>query len=410
MQRTIIGQVAPDFKRDNETQEQFINRKIKEIGDASGQYLKKTGMKGFLLGLSGGIDSYTCAALLANAGLPLHLLLLPNGQQRDIADSRECADALKSRFPAIEIETVSIENAYWGVIKDIKRSKLYNAANKYALGNVQARLRMVEQYALNAGLLVAGTDHAAENVVGYFTKYGDGGTDFNPLDGMLKMDLYEIARKFDAPECVLVKKPAAGLGISENDEAELKISYQTIVSYLSGYPVGEEEEKRIVELYRASMHKRNLPASPANIWWKEEREAVCLVVAGAPGEDTARQIVRLINERRDIWAFYLPEGGKLASILYTDIKKAANSPILRYNIFNHEQKGKLLGAVNEAYGTLEQNLTRQVIVGGEFYYAQKAAEELLSSGRKVSLFLDGTEGGPGTEAQLEMIKRGIRFI
>ena len=168
-----------------------------------------TGMKGFMLGLSGGIDSFVSAALVADAvrdisGL-VHLLILPNGDQKDIHDALECAKALTDRFSNITCETVNIAPMYGGLLESIEQSVIRDHADDYFLANSQPRLRMVCQYALGKGLLVVGTDHATENVTGYFTKYGDGGSDYNPMEGLIKPDIYAIAAQYGAPECVMQK-------------------------------------------------------------------------------------------------------------------------------------------------------------------------------------------------------------
>ena len=125
-QREILNALALDFARDHQSQEEYINAKIEEIKCATKEYLMSTGMKGFMLGLSGGIDSYVSAALAADAvrdisGL-VHLLILPNGEQKDIHDALECADALTQRFSNITCETINIRPMYDGLLESIEPS------------------------------------------------------------------------------------------------------------------------------------------------------------------------------------------------------------------------------------------------------------------------------------------------
>ena len=136
-QREILNALPLDFRRDCQTQEEYLDKKIEEIKAAIREYLKNTGLKGYMLGVSGGIDSFAAAALVADAvkeisGV-LYLLLLPNGEQADMADSIQCRDALLARFDNIEAATVSIENAYAGVLADISSCPFYDPENRYAL-------------------------------------------------------------------------------------------------------------------------------------------------------------------------------------------------------------------------------------------------------------------------------------
>lgn len=436
-QRMILEQISLDFARDGQDQEAFLDAKISQIKKAIVAYEKLAGTHGFILGLSGGIDSFVCGALVADAmegsSSKIHLLMLPNCVQKDIDDSIACAKALQEQFACVEVETVSIENGYLGVIKDLKQSKLYDKNNRYALGNVQARLRMVEQYALNAGLLVIGTDHAAENMVGYFTKYGDGASDFNPIDGLVKEDIYQIARRYQAPACVLEKQPAAGLGISENDEAELKVSYQELSAFLKGNPLEDEKVDRIAHLFNGSMHKRNLPASPMNTWWENAPKPIChVVVDGVYGfidgglacqnaKEALDYTIEYINSHGQNYVLYVKEehpqehcsfqsaGGiwpahavkgtresELYRPFYEKIQKTTQTPIGRYNVFikgDNKDVEEYSGfeARNPYYGKLKDNLVKDVVVSGiaTEYCIKNTVLDLLHSGHNVSLLANG---------------------
>lgn len=431
-QREILSRISLDFARDNETQEEYINRKIAEIKAATKDYLSLTGMKGFVLGLSGGIDSFVCAALAADAikeiNGALHLLLLPCGEQADIADSRECADALTAQFENITCETLSIEPVLQSIEGVLQSSMLKENFDLYSRGNTQARIRMILQYALAKNLLVLGTDHATENIAGYFTKYGDGGTDFNPMEGLIKPDIYEIARRYGPPVCVLTKAPAAGLGISVNDESELKMTYAELAAYLKGNLIDKEKMQRVVWLYDRSEHKRHLPASPMSCWWKKSAESTTHLVVDMTGafiggsmacenaDMAVKNAVDYINENPDMRVLYVrdchPEdhcsfeenGGSWPKHAvkgteecrvdgrFYGVKKTINTPIERYNVFSKgtdSQKEEYSGfdAVNDCYGQLKFNLTSSVVVSGiaTEYCVKNTAEDLIKSGFKVSI-------------------------
>ena len=137
----------------------------------------------------------------------------------------------------------------------------------FVLGNTKARMRMVAQYTVAgaAGGLVIGTDHAAEAVMGFFTKFGDGACDLAPLSGLVKNQVRSIARYFGAPESLVEKVPTADLedlSPGKPDEASHGVTYAEIDAFLHGEPVREEAFRIICETYRKTAHKRVMPFAP----------------------------------------------------------------------------------------------------------------------------------------------------
>jgi len=128
-------------------------------------------------------------------------------------------------------------------------------------GNVKARMRMIAQYEI-AGLhsgLVIGTDHSAENITGFYTKYGDGACDLVPLFGLNKRQVRQIAYQLGAPERLVNKAPTADLETlnpGKTDEAALGLSYDQIDDFLEGKRIDKEAEKRIIDIYQSTQHKR----------------------------------------------------------------------------------------------------------------------------------------------------------
>jgi len=121
------------------------------------------------------------------------------------------------------------------------------------------------------GLLVIGTDHAAEAVTGFFTKYGDGGADVLPLTGLTKRQGKALLKELGADERLYLKTPTADLldqKPGQADETELGISYDELDDYLEGKQVPTEIAEKIEKRYLTTMHKRNLPASMFDEWWK----------------------------------------------------------------------------------------------------------------------------------------------
>ncbi|TDK56209.1 ammonia-dependent NAD(+) synthetase [Bacillus salipaludis] len=140
-------------------------------------------------------------------------------------------------------------------------------------GNVKARMRMIAQYAICGmhGLLVIGTDHAAKAVTGFFTKFGDGGADILPLSGLTKRQGKALLKELKAPEKLYLKKPTADLldgTPQQEDETELDITYEELDDYLEGKSVSKGIEEKIENRYLATEHKRRLPVSMFDTWWK----------------------------------------------------------------------------------------------------------------------------------------------
>jgi NAD+ synthase len=240
-------------------------------------YLRSTGAEGFVLGISGGQDSSLAGRLaqlaieeLAAEGLLAEFVAvrLPYGVQADEEDAQ-----LALRF----IQPKS------SVVFDIKRAvdgfeaEYADAAGHRMLdftkGNVKARSRMVAQYALagQARLLVIGTDHAAEAVTGFFTKYGDGGADVLPLTGLTKRQGRALLEHLGAPERLYLKAPTADLldeTPGQTDEANLGLTYADIDDFLEGGEVDDEVAEAIEARYLTTEHKRRVPASMFDDWWK----------------------------------------------------------------------------------------------------------------------------------------------
>lgn len=241
------------------------------------EYLKKTGAKGYVLGISGGQDSSLAGRLAQLAVEELRkenyqavfvAVRLPYGVQKDEEDARLALSFIKPD----KVVTYNISDAvdaFDGHYLQATGEKLTD----YNKGNVKARMRMIAQYAIagQEGLLVIGTDHAAEAVTGFFTKYGDGGADILPLSGLTKRQGKSLLKELGADERIYTKTPTADL-LDENpqqaDETELGLSYQHIDDYLEGKEVPPEVKEKIEAIYLRTEHKRRLPVTMFDDWWK----------------------------------------------------------------------------------------------------------------------------------------------
>jgi len=214
-------------------------------------YLDESHCKGFVLGVSGGVDSAVVAGLLSKYFKNNHLaIVMPINNQEGFDDAVSVCKHFSLNYK----------------IEDL--SKPFNSfelpINSSCQGNLKARLRMTTlyYYAQLNNYLVIGTDNKDEYYTGYFTKYGDGGYDINPLRFLNKSQVKEFAKQLGVEDKIIKKKPSANLISGVNDEDELKVSYEILDSYLNGNDVDENSKNRIEHLHLVSEHKRNLPKFP----------------------------------------------------------------------------------------------------------------------------------------------------
>ncbi|MGF3056088.1 ammonia-dependent NAD(+) synthetase [Microbacterium sp. YY-01] len=240
-------------------------------------YLKKTGARGYVLGISGGQDS-TLAGKLAQLAVEkcraeghdatFLAVTLPYRVQGDADDAQAAVDFIAAD-QAVDVNIAAAVD----VIDSDMAAAIDEQLSDFNRGNIKARMRMVVQFALGAhrGFLVVGSDHAAEAVTGFFTKFGDGAADIMPLSGLTKRQGRSLLEHLGAPEQLITKVPTADLLDDEPgraDEDELGVSYQHIDDYLEGHEVPDEVAAAIEAKYRTSAHKRHLPVTPGDIWWR----------------------------------------------------------------------------------------------------------------------------------------------
>lgn len=249
--------------------EQEVESRVEFLAD----YLRKTGAKGFVLGISGGQDS-TLAGRLAQLAVArveetqFWAVRLPHGVQADEDDAQIALDFIQPDHRL----TVNIAPAT-KELDDTVATALGNSDNgefnlgDFNRGNVKARVRMTAQYAIagEVGALVLGSDHAAENITAFFTKWGDGAADLLPLEGLNKRQGALLLQHLGAPESTWKKIPTADLEEDRPqlaDEEALGVSYTHIDDYLEGKDVPEAARQRIEELWYRGAHKRIMPPGP----------------------------------------------------------------------------------------------------------------------------------------------------
>ena len=219
--------------------------------------LRKSGAKGVVFGNSGGKDSALVAALCSYATKNVLGVMMPCASKRNFGEDLE--DAIKVA-ETYSVSTMTVDlTAVRSTLLDALGMPLEKNA---ALSNIAPRLRMTTLYAIGAekGYLVAGTGNKSERYMGYFTKYGDGGCDFNPIADLTASEVFEFLAFLGAPEHVIRKAPSAGLFEGQTDEKEMGVTYKEIDGYLAGESVSAEAEAIIKRYHAASLHKMTMPA------------------------------------------------------------------------------------------------------------------------------------------------------
>lgn len=250
--------------------EEESRRRIEFLKD----YMRVAGLGSYILGISGGIDSTTAGLLaqraireLRDEGRPATFVAvrLPYGVQADERDA-QTAIAVIEPDQTFTINIKPAADAAWQQIISAGFTPSSSAQEDFLRGNVKARQRMIAQYALAGGLggLVIGTDHAAEAVMGFFTKFGDGAADILPLAGLNKRRVRAIGRHLGAPEDLVLKVPTADLEDDvplRPDEDAYGVSYEQIDDFLEGKDIDETARDRIMRAYSSTEHKRALPVA-----------------------------------------------------------------------------------------------------------------------------------------------------
>ena len=232
-----------DYKKEFEGRVAFVK-----------QLLKESGAKGIVFGNSGGKDS-ALVGIICKAACDNTLgIIMPCSSKRNYELDARDGETLAKQFN-IETRVVDLSP-----VKEAMLSQLASATevNKMADVNIAPRLRMTTLYAIAAseGRLVAGTGNRSEAYVGYFTKWGDGAHDFNPISDLTVKEIFEFLRYLDAPACILDKAPSAGLFDGQTDEDEMGFKYAELDELLLTGSTNERAMAIIERMHRGSEHKR----------------------------------------------------------------------------------------------------------------------------------------------------------
>lgn len=257
----VLPSIDPHFEITRRVD--FIKRKLQEAG-----------CKSLVLGISGGVDSTTCGRLAqlavdqlneeSNGGYQFIAVRLPYGEQKDEDEAQLALQFIQpSHSVSVNIKA-GVDGLHAASHTALEGTGLLpedKTKVDFVKGNVKARARMVAQYEIAGyvGGLVIGTDHSAENITGFYTKFGDGACDLAPLFGLSKRQVREVAATLGAPELLVKKVPTADLeelDPQKADEDALNLTYEQIDDFLEGKPVSAEVTERLVHIYKMTQHKR----------------------------------------------------------------------------------------------------------------------------------------------------------
>lgn len=251
---------------------------IRRSVDFLKDYLKKnTFLKTYVLGISGGQDSTLVGALAEQAVREMRAetgdetyqfiaVRLPYGEQADESDAMAAIDFMQ----ADQVRRVNIKASVDAMVQALAETEV--TVSDFNKGNIKARVRMIAQYGIAGEMkgAVLGTDHSAESITGFYTKFGDGGADLVPIFRLDKRQGKAMLAELKAPKHLYEKIPTADLEEDRPalpDELALGVTYDQIDDYLEGREVAEEAATKIENWYQKTAHKRHLPITVFDTFW-----------------------------------------------------------------------------------------------------------------------------------------------
>jgi len=242
-----IGSKTRDYKSETENRVRWIRGVLEESGAG-----------GIIFGSSGGKDSALAGILCKMAAENTLGVIMPCGSKVNYGSDADDASALAEQF-GIRTITVDLTGA-----RDVITGALGAGVSGMALNNIAPRLRMTALYAIgqSMGYLVAGTGNCSERYVGYFTKWGDGACDFNPIGDLTASEVIGFLKCLNAPRRIVEKAPSAGLFDGQTDEGEMGVTYAAIDGYIKSAGAADlsARDKSVIErMHRATAHKRRMP-------------------------------------------------------------------------------------------------------------------------------------------------------
>lgn len=250
-----------------------VNSILKSIQD----YFRNCNTNRAVVGMSGGIDCSVVARLLQMAGIDVTLILMPNGESMNLAGDKNDSMDLINKFN-FQYSTFSITDTVAsllssmcvsynphkqnvcllrGVTGDIEGENI--ELSEMAIANINPRIRMIMLYTLAQSMnaLVVGTGNLSEITMGYFTKWGDGASDFNPIKEYTKSEIRIIAKHIGIPERIITKAPSANLWVGQTDEDEMGITYYDLDRYILTKEGSKDTIEKVERTIKRVAHKNN---------------------------------------------------------------------------------------------------------------------------------------------------------
>lgn len=240
-----------------------MKQEIKQIVLWLRNKVEEANANGLLVGISGGLDSAVVAYLIKRAfpDNSLGVILPLNSHPKDLEDAQKVIE--HSQIKHLTVHLTNTHNLLFGAIQEQLEEKndLNTDAKQLADANLRARLRMSTLYTLSANYnyLVTGTDNKSEWYTGYFTKYGDGGVDLQPIIDYTKTETKKLAYHLGVPKEIIEKKPSADLWEGQTDEVEMGTTYEYIDAHIEGRKIPERHQKIIEQMHKQTDHKRKMP-------------------------------------------------------------------------------------------------------------------------------------------------------
>ncbi len=232
--------------------EENVKEYVIKIAEWIKNNVQKAKANGVVLGMSSGIDCSVVSRLCQEAGVNIHLVMMPYGKNMTSSKSYSDAMELINKFefdyhvfdikPAVDALEISNDSE---IIEKDNKTNI-----KLSRANIRPRVRMtyLYQYGQLKNLLVIGTSNLSERTIGYSTKWGDGASDLNPLGMITKREVYTLARELRIPDCIINKKPSAELWEGQTDEEELGITYEQIDEYILNRTCGNQEIDKLIQI------------------------------------------------------------------------------------------------------------------------------------------------------------------
>jgi len=243
----------------------LVQEQVEKLVGWLKEKVQEANARGYIVGLSGGIDSAVTAVLCKRAcpESTMGIIMPCHSHAQDAEDAKLLAQTFKLPYKVVVLDEV-----FDKLLEAVEGPPYERAKRDMAVANIKPRLRMTTLYyfAARYNSLVAGTGNKSELVLGYFTKYGDGGVDVQPLGNLVKIQVKEIARYLGIPDVIIEKPPSAGLWVGQDDQDELGISYKQLDRYIVTGEADEKVKKVVDSLNKKNQHKHYTPPAPPFGW------------------------------------------------------------------------------------------------------------------------------------------------